>query len=132
MTDIVRPVVGPALSETRVSRVVAVACTLGACMVAVAALQVGSGATRGGASELVVLEGRDAVLNGFAELSAQKRKAELKQMLTSAEQFSRQIDGASRTQLAPSSKLCEKKDLIIGKFDQVGDNESVKLSMQKW
>ena len=123
--DLVRPVVGPALSETRVSRAVVVACTLGACMVAVAALQVGSRATRGAANELFVLEGRDAVLNGFAELSAQKRRAELQQMLTSAEQFSRQIDDASRTQLAPSSKLCEKKDVIIAKFDQV----SVKLSM---
>jgi len=90
-----------------------VTCLLGACMVALATLQLGTLEPR---SELVVLEG-DEVLNSFAEMSPATRKAELKQMLTSAERISGQMHGA--TQLAPSSKLCEKKDLIVGKFDQL-------------
>lgn len=122
--DLIRPLQArPGLYEAppcRRTRVVAVACMLGACIVTVVGLQIGVSSTSPrAASELVVLEGGDAVLNGFAELSPKTRKAQLQQMLTSAERFSRQMDGATRTQLAPSSKLCEKKDLIIGKFDQL-------------
>jgi len=111
--DLVRPI-RAGLSELsgRASRAVAVACLLGACMAAIATLQFG-GEPR---SELVVLEGKE-LLNSFAELSPATRKADLKQMLASAERISGQMDGA--TQLAPSSKLCEKKDLIVGKFDQL-------------
>ena len=53
-------------------------------------------------------------------------------MLASAEAFSRQIDGVT-PELQASPQLCEKKDIIIAKFDQllkklIGDDQTLNFT----
>jgi len=77
-----------------------------------------------------------SALSSFAEQAPATRRAQLGLMLKSAEHFSHSFDRdftaafkgssggrqeqlAARIQLPESSQLCEKKDLIISKFDQV-------------
>jgi hypothetical protein len=55
------------------------------------------------------------------------------QMLSSVEHFTQHLDGRQQLDVPTTSKLCEKKDMIISKFDQllkklIGDDQTLNMT----